>query len=170
MKIATRVVPIMALIAMLVTVSTARAGDAALAPGGMEGDGQTSIVYDPATGEIRLDAPNGVNLTSINLNSADSIFMGEPAMNIGGNFDIDEDDTIFKATFGSSFGSLTFGNIAKADLSADFVLNDLTVDGALEPGGGLGDVDLIYVPEPSSVLMLAVGVLGFLRFVRRDRR
>ena len=170
MKNVTGVVPSMAFVAMLVTVSTAWAGDAAFAPGGLEGDDQTSIVYDPATGEIRIDAPNGVNLTSINISSAGSVFMGDPAMNLDGSFDIDEDDTIFKATFGSSFGTLSFGNVAKTELSADFVLNDLTIDGALEPGGGLGDVDLIYVPEPSSILLLTFGLMGILRLTRRKGR
>lgn len=27
-------------------------------------------------------------------------------------------------------------------------------------GGGLGDVDLIYVPEPSAGMLLVVGLLG----------
>ena len=78
------------------------------------------------------------------------------------------DNNIFKATFGSSFGSLSFGNVAQTGLSEDFVLNDLTVVGSLAGGGDLGDVDLIYVPEPASALLLAIGLLIGLAFRRTN--
>jgi hypothetical protein len=133
---------------------------AAIQPGGTPGDAQTSIVYDPATGEVSVDAPANTELTSINIDSAAAVFTGEPAQNLGGSFDNDADNNIFKATFGSSFGSLSFGRVAQAGLSEDFVLNDLTVIGSLAGGGDLGDVDLIYVPEPASSLILGIGLLA----------
>jgi hypothetical protein len=46
------------------------------------------------------------------------------------------------------------------------LLNDLTVVGSLAGGGDLGNVDLIYVPEPSTVLLLALGGLLCLGFKR----
>ena len=106
-------------------------------------------------------------LTSINIDSATAIFTGEPAQNLGGSFDNDADNNIFKATFGSSFGSLSFGNVAQAGLGEDFVANDLTVVGSLAGGGDLGDVDLIYVPEPSTIAILGLGILGALVLRRR---
>ena len=87
--------------------------------------------------------------------------------NLGGSFDNDADNNIFKATFGSSFGSLSFGNVAQAGLSEDFVLGDLTVVGSLAGGGDLGAVDLIYVPEPSALVLLALGAAGVLLSRRR---
>jgi hypothetical protein len=132
---------------------------AAVRPGGVAGDGQTSIVYNPTSGELSVDAPAGTQLTSINIDSAARIFTGAPAQNLGGSFDNDSDANIFKATFGSSFGSLTFGNVAQAGLSEQFVLGDLTVVGSLAGGGGLGNVDLIYVPEPQAVILLAIGLV-----------
>jgi hypothetical protein len=143
----------------------------AVQPGGQRGDAQTSIVYDANTGEVAVDAPAGTNLTSINIDSAAGIFTGNPAQNLGGNFDNDADNNIFKATFGSSFGSLTFGNVAQPGLSQDFVTNDLTVVGSLQGGGGLGNVDLVYVPvpEPSTVLILAVGLALLGGHARRRR-
>jgi hypothetical protein len=131
---------------------------AALAPGGRAADGQTSIVYNAVSGEVAVDAPAGINLTSVNIDSAAGIFTGQPAQNLGGSFDNDSDGNIFKATFGSSFGSLSFGNVAQAGLSEQFVLSDLTAVGSLAGGGALGNVDLVYIPEPSAWILLAVGV------------
>jgi hypothetical protein len=91
-------------------------------------------------------------------------------MNLGGSFDNDADNNIFKATFGSSFGSLTFGNVAQTGLSKDFVRNDLTVIGSLAGGGDLGAVDLIYVPEPSTMLLAMCGLLGLLGYARILRK
>ena len=38
--------------------------------------------------------------------------------------------------------------------------NDLTVVGSLAGGGDLGNVDLIYVPEPSTLVLLTLGLMG----------
>ena len=138
----------------------------ALNRGGRPGDAQTSIRYDVGTGELWVDAPAGTELTSINIDSAGAIFTGDPAQNLGGSFDNDADNNIFKATFGSSFGSLSFGAVAQRWLSLDFILNDLTVVGSLEGGGGLGDVDLIPYPEPSSLLLALLGIVGLLHWRR----
>jgi hypothetical protein len=132
---------------------------AAVAQGGAAGDSQTSVGYNPATGEVFVDAPSGVELTSINIESASGIFTGDAAQNLGGSFDNDADNNIFKATFGGSFGSITFGNVAQAGLSQEVLLGDLTVVGSLAGGGDLGQVDLIYVPEPSAPVLLAFGWL-----------
>ena len=134
---------------------------AAIARGGNAGDAQTSIMYDPATGEMAVDAPAGTELTSINIDSAGGIFTGAAAENLGGSFDNDADNNIFKATFGASFGSLSFGNVAQSSLSEDFLLGDLTAVGSLAGGGDLGDVDLIYVPEPAAIVLLVVGMIGW---------
>ena len=108
---------------------------AAIAKGGTRGDAQTSIVYDANTGEVAVNAPTGKDLTSVNIESASGIFTGAPAQNLGGSFDNDSDTNIFKATFGSSFGSLSFGQVAQPGLSQDFVAGDLTVVGSLAGGG-----------------------------------
>ena len=131
----------------------------ALQPGGSIGDGQTSLVYDAGSGELSVDAPAGAQLTSVNIDSASGIFTGDAAANLGGSFDNDADNNIFKATFGSSFGSISFGNVAQSGLSEEFVRNDLTAVGSIAGGGALGDVDLIYVPEPASAVLLIFGCL-----------
>ena len=139
----------------------------AISKSGVRGDGQTSVVYDPNTGEVAVDAPAGMALTSINIDSAAGIFTGDPASNLGGSFDNDADDNVFKATFGQSFGSLSFGNVAQLGLSEDFIANDLTVVGSLAGGGALGNVDLVYVPEPSAMVLLVMGLAGALLTPRR---
>ena len=140
---------------------------AALAGPGNRGDGQTSIVYDTSTGEVAVDAPAGTELTSINIDSAGGIFTGDPAANLGGSFDNDADNNIFKATFGSSFGSVSFGTVAQAGLSEDFLVNDLSVVGSLAGGGDLGNVDLVFIPEPSTIGMLLIGMVLGLRYFQR---
>ena len=132
---------------------------AALQPSGQMADGQTSVIYNAGTGELSVDAPAGVELTSINVDSAAGIFTGQAAANLGGSFDNDADANIFKATFGGSFGSVSFGNVAQAGLSEQFVMSDLSVVGSLAGGGDLGNVDLVYVPEPAALALLAFGVL-----------
>ena len=135
---------------------------AAVNPNGQAGDAQASVGYDARTGELWVDAPAGTELTSINIDSAANIFTGNAAQNLGGSFDNDADNNIFKATFGSSFGSLSFGNVAQSGLAEDFLLGDLTVVGSLQGGGALGDVDLIYVPEPTSLVLLLLAAFALL--------
>lgn len=140
---------------------------AAIRDGGVVGDGQTSISYNATTGEVAVDAPAGTELTSVNIDSAAGIFTGDAAANLGGSFDNDADGNIFKATFGSSFGSVSFGNVAQTGLTKEFVLSDLTVVGSLNGGGDLGNVDLIYVPEPGSLLLSVLGIVGLIGVSRR---
>ena len=135
---------------------------AALGPNGQANDGQTSIIYNAGSGELAVDTPAGTELTSINIDSATGIFTGDAAENLGGSFDNDADDNIFKATFGSSFGTLSFGNVAQSGLTENFLLDDLTVVGSLQGGGALGDVDLIYVPEPTSLVLLLLAAFALL--------
>ena len=84
-----------------------------------------------------------------------------------GSVDNDSDCNIGKATFGSSFGSGSFGNVAEMGLSEAFVRNDPTIVGSLNGGGDLGNVDLIYIPEPLSLLLALLGIVGLLHWRRR---
>ena len=142
---------------------------ATVAGPGTSRDSQTSIGYDANTGEVSVDPPLGVELTSINVDSASGVFTGQPAENLGGSFDNNTANNIFKATFGSSFGAISFGNVAPPGLSEDFLKNDLSVVGSLAGGGDLGNVDLVYipVPEPSALVLLVVGAISLLPMLRR---
>ncbi len=113
---------------------------------GEVGDGQTSIIYDANSGRVMVDAPRNRNLNAIFIQSADAVLTGQPARHLGGDYDVDADDNIFKATFGGDFGSLSFGRVAEPGLSEFFVRHDLAISGSRVGGGGLGNVDLIYIP------------------------
>ena len=139
---------------------------AALQPSGGQGDAQTSLVYDAGTGELSVDAPAGKELTSINVTSADNLFIGDQPAVLDGAFDNFARDNIFKATFGGSFGSISFGNVLDAGIAEDKLLADLSAVGSLAGGGDLGNVDLVYIPEPSGVALL---LLGFLCLAARRR-
>jgi len=112
-------------------------------PGGVFGDEQTSLVYDPITGEVSIAPPFSGALTSLNVVSTSGIFTGDPPQNLDGLFDNATDVNLFKMTF-RGLGSLSFGNVASAGLSEASVVADLRVNGSLQGGGGLGDVDLVY--------------------------
>lgn len=132
-------------------------------------DGQTSIHYCRHTGEVTVDVPAGVNLTSIYIESASGIFLNhQEAWNLQGSFDTHSESGIFKTTFGSSFGSISFGHIARLGLSEAFVANDLMVAGSLEGGGDLGEVDFIgCIPEPSTLGLVLLAVICHGVFTRQ---
>jgi hypothetical protein len=141
---------------------------AAITPGGNDSDEQTSLVYDAQSGELRLNTPASKNLTSINITSASSKFLGDKPAVLGDAFDNFAPDNIFKATFGGGFGDLSFGTVLPAALSEVELAADLSVQGSLEVGGALGSVDLIYIPEPTASLLMAFGILTFLSVTRRQ--
>ena len=130
-----------------------------------EGTDEVVVSYDAADGNVSVQA--AVPITSISLESASGIFKGDAAANLGGPFDVDTDVKVFKAVFGDQFSEVEFGAVADAGLAKDFLLDDLTASGSLAGGGGTfgPDVQLNYIPEPSSLVLLALGLvsLGVLR-------
>lgn len=143
----------------------------AIAPNGTLGDEHVSIVYNARTGEVAIDAPTSQELTSINIDSADGIFTGDPPLGIGGSIDPGPSDhNIFKATFRATFGDHSFGHVAQTGLTQEFVANDLTVIGSFVGPVPFDDVDLVYipVPEPTALVLLCVG-LSALGAMRRQR-
>ena len=138
---------------------------------GNHGDEQTSLVYDAKTGELSVDPPVGKDLTSINITSAGSKFIGDKPAVLDGAFDNFAGDNIFKATFGGSFAAISFGNALPAGLASSEVVADLSAVGSLAGGGDLGDVDLIYIPEPSTWALILLGLVGLSRLHQvRSRR
>ena len=129
-------------------------------------DGKISLGYSALTGSLWITT-NRLRLTSINIDSAAGIFSGDPALNLGGPTDNYTEHNIFKETIGSSFGSLTFGSVAKRWLSFGFLQDDLTVTGTLEDGDTFSGANLNYLPEPSSLVLLGTGLVCVLAVARK---
>lgn len=151
----------------------------ALAPStGARGDSQTSIIYDPNTGEVSVDVPAGAELTRMDISSAAGIFrisgdvdfrvicMCDPELRLG----VDDSGGRLIARFHRGSGSFSFGMVTQPGLSADFLAGDLTVTGSLVGNDPLGQVDLIYIPEPSTLSLALMAAIGFGVFGRRDER
>lgn len=104
------------------------------------------ILYDPKTGEIGLSVPDGVKLIAVSINSASGIFNQRSPANLGGALDKASDVNIFKATFGTTFGPLNFGTVAKPGLSKDFILKDVTARMLFDDYVNSGGLQLKYGP------------------------
>ena len=141
---------------------------AALAGVGTEGDDRTSLVYNPGTGDLSVDPPQGSELTSINITSASNKFIGDKPAALDGAFDNFAADNVFKATFGGSFGAISFGRVLPAGLSEADVTADLSAVGSLAGGGDLGAVDLVYIPEPSAFISSCLALLALILVQRRS--
>jgi hypothetical protein len=59
--------------------------------------------------------------------------------------------------------------VAQPGLDEEFLLGDLTVIGSLQGVGGLGEVDLVYVPvpEPTTIVLVTLGLVAALAAPRR---
>ena len=95
------------------------------------------------------------------------MFIGDKPTALDGAFDNFAADNVFKATFGGSFGSISFGSILPTGLSEDAVATDLSAVGSLAGGGDLGEVDLIWIPEPSAFVLFGFGLVSALSLIRR---
>ncbi len=157
MNLALRILALLAII-----LPSPQFANARILPGGDRDDEQTSIVYDAQWGEVAVNAPVSTELTSISIYSANGIFSSDlPRCFAKLCQDLDA-NTLFRATFGESFGDFSWGNVAQPRLEEQFLLDDLHVVGSLAGGAGLGDVDLIYipVPEPPPLLLVFLGSMG----------
>jgi hypothetical protein len=83
-------------------------------------------------------------------------------------FDVYNPNKMFKLD-PAGFDDLDFGAAMGAGLGKDMLGGDLTVSGSFLGGGALvADMRIVGVPEPSSMIMIGLGLIG-LAAVRRRR-
>lgn len=94
---------------------------------------QVTVEYDTRDGNV--DVRSEVNLSSFSVQSASGVFTGDAAMGLGGPFDVDQDNKIFHATFGTSFNELLLGKVAQTGLTEEFLNGDWSYAGSFGAGG-----------------------------------
>jgi hypothetical protein len=148
----------------------------AQAPLGVGDPNVADLIYDAATGELTIDPDGTTNIISYVLQTTESPgFIEENHSAAGGlwNQFVDSTDSQIGATIGL-FGEVpitspvNIGAVMPSGLSeAQFQAFLSSHEWAIVGGGG--PFDLVWVPEPSSVMLIVIGGLGLLLCDRRRR-
>ncbi|MFC1757229.1 hypothetical protein ACFL2H_00470 [Planctomycetota bacterium] len=122
------------------------AGDAVadLKPVAETEQGEVVLYYDSTNGDLRVGTTiPGALVTTIQVRSASNLFANDPQNGSAGDFDVDfSTDTRF--FFGpSGYDSYVFQNSLPTNMPIEALRADLSVDGSLLGGGGLGAVRLV---------------------------
>lgn len=156
----------MALLVLTILSATCAGLRAAIPTGGVVGDDTMSLIYNSADGNLKLDAA-GKQLTALEIISQSAYFDYElPCPPLA----FCDTTTKFFVVAPGGFGDMDFGPILPAGLEAETLAKQFVVNGALAAGGGVGKVDLVYVPEPSSFVLLVLGALSGIGRSQRSRR
>ena len=124
--------------------------------------GTATLTYDAATGELSLDNESGIE--SLLVESAAELFIGTADESLAGFVELDAE--LFGAvSFDGSLADGSLGPILPAGLDEATLLADLTASSA---GGAVISIAYNAVPEPGTLAMLAMSLMGLLvwrRFV-----
>ena len=138
-----------------------------------------NFFYDHSTGNFTA-ATNGVNsagapllITTFELKSASGKFHIDglcPTFGPGDPFAVKTPEKLFTLNT-AGLSDICLGTVLGPGLSSAEIIEDLTISGSIKPGGSLaaapgGGPYLIWLPEPSGLLLAAVGLLGLLRLRR----
>jgi hypothetical protein len=125
------------------------------------------VTYDPANGNLSFDG-NGVLIVAMEIISSNSLFDLLKANDGVIPWDPSGIPLKFFKLSVEGIDRVDIGPVLPAGLTSEFLLADLQVDGSIKPSGKLTDAPgggpyLFVVPEPSSLTLVACGVLGLLR-------
>jgi hypothetical protein len=135
-----------------------------------------SVIYDPASGNLSLDSPSR-SVTTFEAKSAGNLFIpGNVAPGvIAPPFDLITPAKLFKLSAGAgAYNSIDFGNVLPGGLGGDAIAADMSISGSLTPDGSgnnaldAGGLDIVVVPEPSSILLVGFGLMALLGLRRRS--
>ena len=152
---------IIALIAFVILFSNFAAGQDVIHPipgQGVVGDGNLTIVYDPAAGKWWTDYPSDATpITTFELEASEDFFVGpDPDWKVG-LFDLYTPTKAFKLD-PAGFQTLGPAN-AKTGMSESELSQMLTVTGSFLGGGVLQPVDIAVIPEPSAFVLMILGAI-----------
>lgn len=144
---------------------------AAVPATGVVGDDKITLVYDPTSGNLSVDAA-GKQWSTLEILSAGGMFTGSAADGLVlPPFDVFSPTKYFLLKT-AGLGDTDLGNALPPGMSREALAADLTVNGSVLPRGNIneaphGPVDLFVVPEPSSIVMIGLGLLGLLGLRRK---
>ena len=132
-------------------------------------DGPTFLTGDAKSAQMLVDAAARQGLTSINMTSASGGILGDNPSVVEGAFDVLSANNLIPTTFGDDFGSTSLASVLPVGMNEVDETRGLSAVGSLPVASDLDGLDLIYVPEPSSILMVVLTTIGSLGLSRRNR-
>jgi hypothetical protein len=97
-----------------------------------------------------------------------SYFTGASAKYVHQDVDNNVNNSISQAVIEASFDSPRLGKLAHPGLITVFLTDDSSFPGAPAVGGAIGCIDPTYVPEPSTITLLGLGLIATLQLRRKQ--
>ena len=139
----------------------------ALNAGGLEDDGDVDLVYDPESGNVTLDANDAASGVVVSFvigtdhDNMDAANFDRPFIDVGTNTDATAFQMGQTDPLNQGAGPLVdLGNILPTGLDQQGLSDYLTLAQYASALGAGGELDLVVVPEPSSVALILMGLFG----------